>query len=416
MERVATSTKTSNHQTYLRNLEVKKANIQSKIAGEEKYLSLDENPSASGLASKYRSDLTRLDGYKSNISRIQVENQLVHGQLQELSTAMARAKELTVQAANGTYTSDDLKHAAGEMNQLIHFMVDLGNLTDENGNAMFSGTEKSSKAFEGFMGRVAGADTPMLTQVKYIGNSQANEVSIDQGKSVDVERAGSRLFWGGAETLHGANVASGYRVLADATVYVNGQEIQLRAGDSVNAIVARINGTTVAVTADVDMENRMVISGNRSEQIYLADGPNSTVFRDLGLIQEGMQPPYNISPYAQKEGDNIFNQLINVRNMMLRGDVEAIGSRGIKEVEVAHNSVVNSLAMISSQTSRLDAMASALSYRELNINEANQQESVLTDMDRTEMMLEYKRLDNVHTATLQSASRALKPSLLDFLR
>lgn len=414
--RVATSMKTSNHQSYLRQLEVKKFQLQNRVAGEQKNLSLADNPSGSALASKYRSDLTRIEGYQTNIDRVKGENQLIHNQLQELSNVMIRAKELTVQAAHGTYNPDDLKHSAKEMDQLIHHMMDIANMTDENGNALFAGTEKMNRAFEGYMGRVPGGKEPMVVQVNYLGNHLASEIAIDQGKTVDVERAGSRLFWGSPESLYSGVNGAQYRVLQDTSVVVNGQQISLRAGDNIHSIVARINSATVAVNAEVDHNDALVLHGNRSEQLVLQDGPGGSVLRDLGLIVDGSTPPYNVSPYAQREGGNLFNQLIDVRNMMLKGDTESIGSRGLRAVENAHGSLVNNLSSIGAQSARLDAMTSALGTREMNIAQSNVQESVLTDMDRTELLLEYKELDNVHTATLQSAAKALRPSLLDFLR
>lgn len=416
MNRIGTSMKSSSHQRYLRELEVRKAQLQNKISGEEKHLTLDEDPAASGLASKYRSDLSRLEGYQTNISRLQSENQQVHSELESLSRVMIRAKELVVQAANGTYHPEDLKAGAVELNELIGLMIDLGNATDENGNALFAGTLRTNRAFEAFKGRIPGAQEPMLTHVLYVGNPLSNTVAIDQGKGVEVERSGGKLFWGSPETLYGANNAGGYRVAADSSIFINGREIPLRAGDSLHAIAARINQAPVAVRADVDPENHLILAGNRAEQLVLADAEGSSVLRDLGILQEGLDPPYNLSPYALKEGDNIFNQLIDVRNMMLAGDTDALGSRGLREVDRAHAAVVNNLARIGAQTARLDAMESALGVRELNLAKANQDESVVTDIDRTELMLDYKRLDHVHTATLQSAAKALQPSLLNFLR
>lgn len=414
--RVGTSMKTTHHKNYLRELEVKKQQLQSKISGEEKHLSLAENPSASALSSKYRSDLNRINSYMTNIDRIKGENQFLHNQLQEVSSMMIRVKELTVQASNGIYGRDELANSAVELDQMIQFMIDIGNLKDENGNAYFAGTQKISNAFESYMGRVPGSAKPLLVKVDYVGNHYSNEVAIDEGKTLEIERSGSRIFWGSNETIYGANEGGNYRVLQDSVVYVNGQEISLKAGDNIHSIVARINAAVVSVTAEVDPDNHFVIRGNRKEQLFLQDGENSTVFQDLGLIIDGQTPPYNISPYAQKEGDNLFNQLISVRNMMLKGDIDSLGSRGLRSVEMAHASVVHTLSSLGAQTARLDAMSDALASRELNLSQSNVEESVVTDVDRAEMLMRYQELDQVHTATLKSASKALSPSLLDFLR
>ena len=414
--RVGTSMKTSHHKNYMRELEVKKQQLQTKISGENKQIKLSEKPAATALGSKYRSDLNRINGYMTNIARLNGENQFLHNQMQELSDAMIRVKEITVQSSNGIYSKEELRNSAVELDQLIQFMVDIGNLKDENGNAYFAGTAKVSNAFESYFGRVVGSSEPLLTKVDYVGNHFTNQVVIDQGKSIEIERSGATLFWGSPETVYGANDGSDYKVLEDTNIYINGKEINLRAGDNIHTIAARINSATVSVTAEVDPNNALVIRGNKTKQLVLQDGEGSSVLNDLGLITQGGVAPNNISPYALKEGDNLFNQLIDVRNMMLKGDIDSLGTRGLRVVESAHMSVVNTLALIGSQTSRLNAMAHALGARELNIAEANVNESVVTDADRAEMLMRYQELDNVHTATLKSASKALSPSLLDFLR
>ena len=415
--RVATSMKTSTHQNYLRQLESKKFKLQNTIAGENKLQSLADNPAASALSTKYMSDMNRFGNFSKNIERIKLDNENVHSQLLELSSQMARVREITIQSAQNSYSPEDLKNTAMELDQILTGMLDIANQADESGNARFAGTQKMNKAFEGYMGRVPGGDSPMVVQVNYLGNHLKNEISIDNSKNIEIDRAGSRLFWGGPEEIYSRVDASQYRVLQDTSVVVNGQEISLHAGDNIHSIVARINSATVAVTADVDhTNNSLILKGNRAEQLVLQNGPNSTVLSDLGLITEGITPPYNISPYTSKKGGNIFNQLIDVRDMMLKGDSASLGTRGLNAINEVHTSIINSLATVGAQVGRLDAMSSSIATRHLNTAESNRNEAVVTDMDRTEMLLEYKELDNVHTATLQSAAKALKPSLLDFLR
>ena len=99
-----------------------------------------------------------------------------------------------------------------------------------------------------------------------VGGTQTNQVVIDQGKSIEIERSGATLFWGSPETVYGANDGSDYKVLEDTNIYINGKEINLRAGDNIHTIAARINSATVSVTAEVDPNNALVIRGNKTKQ------------------------------------------------------------------------------------------------------------------------------------------------------
>lgn len=413
--RVATSMKTSTHQNYLRQLEVKKLALSNKISGGTKQLSLADDPSASALAVKYQSDLTGISSYIENTEAIRMENNRVHDDFSHMNEVVRDIQELTVQAAHGTYNQDDLKLMAANLDQKIQTLIDVANSKDENGDALYAGTDKIGEAFEQYMGRVPGGDGPMVVKVDYVGNQHQTEVAIDAGTKVEVNRAGSRLFWGSPESIYSRVDASEYRVLQDSNIFINGQEIALNAGDNIHAIVARINSATVAVNADT-MDNSLRLDGNRSEQLVLEDGPGSTTLSDLGLIVDGSPPPHNISPYADRNGGNIFNQLIDVRNMMLKGDQQSLGGRGLATVSQITNSMTGQQSSISAQSARLTAASSVLESRHQNIAEAQSEEALTQDMDIIEMRLEQQALDTVHTATLQSAAKALRPSLLDFLR
>lgn len=111
--------------------------------------------------------------------------------LQEVSTLLARARELVVQGSNGTLTAADRDSVADELDGILRSIVQSANVRFE-GRHLLAGTAVGTPPFE----LLTGADG--LTRVDYRGNDQEQGVEVGPGILAAVNIPGNRAFAPGA--------------------------------------------------------------------------------------------------------------------------------------------------------------------------------------------------------------------------
>jgi flagellar hook-associated protein 3 FlgL len=121
----------------------------------------------------------------------------------------------------------------------------------------------------------------------------------------------------------------------------------------------------------------------------------------------------NWASSARVSGGSLFDMVIRLRDGMLRGDQEFIGSQGIAGMDLALNNVTYRMAEIGSRQERSEMAWFRINQQIPDITAMLNRESGL-DMEDAAMNL--KMAEFAQQATLQTAARLLPRSLLDFLR
>jgi flagellar hook-associated protein 3 FlgL len=158
----------------------------------------------------------------------------------------------------------------------------------------------------------------------------------------------------------------------------------------------------------------MVLQSTQSHQITLADLGGATVLQDLGVLARGgSRPPLNTSQSARVFGGSIFDVVIHLRDSMLEGNSEKVGSSGLKGIENAITTLAGTIAQVGSKDTRLEAVASRLSWEKPELIRFDNRERGL---DLAEALTQLKAMEYGHEAALNVAAKVLTPTLLDFLR
>jgi flagellar hook-associated protein 3 FlgL len=138
------------------------------------------------------------------------------------------------------------------------------------------------------------------------------------------------------------------------------------------------------------------------------------VLQDLGVLaQGGSRPPLNTSPSARVFGGSIFDVVIHLRDSMLEGNSEKVGSSGLKGIENAITTLAGTIAGVGAKDTRLAAVASRLSWEKPELVRFDSRER---DLDMAEALTQLKTMQYGHEAALNVAAKVLTPTLLDFLR
>ncbi len=143
---------------------------------------------------KFRTDLGELDQYQANIRDVLSWYQVSESAISDLGSIIGRAKELAVQASNGTYDTNDLQKIRQEIEQLKDHMVNTGNF-NYAGRYVFSGYQNDKPLFARKMidGRERVIYNIDITD-RDKARPQETEYLIGQAEQIEVSTNGIDVF------------------------------------------------------------------------------------------------------------------------------------------------------------------------------------------------------------------------------
>jgi len=401
-------------QHHLRLREFKMNELQNKMAEQTRIKELRDDPLAAAHSTKYQSHITRLERYLDNTGKLQGRLQVAEQYLQSGNELLHRVRELAIQGANGTYTADQRRMMATEVNSYLSELVEIANARSGDGTAMFGGDALAANPFRTLSGSVPGSNGLVLTDVMYIGGPARSQAEVSEGSLIETTFAGGDIFWAEQHAIMTDVNAATYSVDDAATLLIDGVNIDLKAGDNVYSIIAKINESDAAVRASLDpVQNSLVLRSTYPHQLRIEDGAGSTVLQDLGVVTGRDEPPHNLAPEARVSGGSVFDMIMYVRDQLWNGDVIDVSGAGLRGLDQAQHNLLASLADLGTRSERLQIIESRISYE---IPEMRRRNSEEVDLDLSEAILDLKMLEYAHQAALQTAGRVLRQTLLDFLR
>jgi flagellar hook-associated protein 3 FlgL len=405
----------------LRRQEERLAKMQAQITSENRIQELRDDPLAASHTVRYESYLARLNRFEKNTQYAKDHYNVVYGYMNEALGIMQRVRELAVQGANGTYTPEDQKLMGMEINELIKELASLSNTVGPDGKQVFAGDKAFTEPFRMVEGTIPGGGESMVVRVEYRGAGASRRTEISDNTYVDLDLGGGEAFWAEKMQIFSSVNASNYRVSASGSFFIDGNEIRVAAGDTLPAIVAKINDSPAPVKAYIDPETRgLVLEGTnphliRAEDAVSQNGEGPTVLKDLGIIRGNMEnnAPNWDTTRSLVSGGSMFDMLIRLRDALYRGDQDFVGSQGIGGMDLAISNLTTRIADIGSRQERAENVWQRLNKEIPDVTAHISRES---SVDMTDAATDLKFLDFAHKAALQTAARLLPVSLVDFLR
>jgi flagellar hook-associated protein 3 FlgL len=216
--------------------------MQASLSSQQRLSRSSDDPVA---ASRLR-QLARADTYsgidKVNSERASTDLQLTDGALSSLADYVSRAKELTVQAANGTLTDAERKSIGQELAAIRENVIQLANSRNAAGGALFGGQSA---------GDAYGPD-PATGVFGYRGTSDLNDLPLGDGQTVTPGLTGPQVFeFSGASGT--TDLMTELKALSD-TLIAGGAAAQTAA----NAGIDMLNSATETIsTAQSVIGSRM---------------------------------------------------------------------------------------------------------------------------------------------------------------
>jgi flagellar hook-associated protein 3 FlgL len=415
MRRVSTDMANTDMQYYLRRQEDSLHNLTTQIGTGNKLNQLRNDPLAASHAVRYESYLARLERFESNTLYARDHYNQIDIYLQRAVDVMQRIRELAVTGANGIYTKDDSRAMAIEVNELLKELVSISNTIGPDGKQLFAGDKAFTEPFRIVEGTVEGGGETLVVNVEYRGSGPGRKAEISDGTYTELDIGGGEAFWAEKMQIFSSVDASAWRALQDGAFYVDGYEIPVRAGDTLPAIVAKINESGAAVKASVDPETRgLMLTGTNPHLIRMEDKQGSTTLEELGIIQFNNDPSApNWSPSARVAGGSAFDMVIRLRDALFRGDKMFIGGLGISGIDNALQNMEGRLTEIGSRHERATATWARLNQEIPNVTSMLARES---SVDMIDAATDLGMMDFAHRAALQTAAKIIPTTLLDFLK
>ncbi|MDR1074184.1 MAG: flagellar hook-associated protein 3 [Treponema sp.] len=415
MFRISTNMPNDDIQYRLRRQEESLSNIQAKIAGQTKFNNLRDDPLAASHAVRYESYLTRLNRFEKNALYVKEHLNQTDAYMKQANDVLQRIREIAVMGANGIYTKEDMQAMGVEVNELLKELTSIANAIGPDGDKVFAGDKAFTEPFRLIEGKVDGGQESMVVAVEYQGAGTSRRAETGDGLYINLDISGGVAFWAEKMTVTSNYDATDYEIATQGTFFVDGVAIQVTPGDNLSSIVAKINDSSAPVHASIDPEKHsLVIEGTNPHLIRIEDAQGSTVLQDLGLvIPNAVQGAPNWNPAAAVSGGSVFDMVIDLRDAFYRGDASFLGGRGIGGIDLALNNVQTRLVDIGSRVERAESTWKRINADIPNVTAALGRESAL---DFATATVDLGMMDFAHKATLQTASRILPQTLLNFLK
>ncbi len=414
MRRISSNLSNNDVQYNLRLQEHRSNNMQNKLGTQQRIQNLRDDPLGAGRLVRYQSYNTRVNQFEKNAQTLVDQFSVSEGYMDHSLQVMQRVRELAVTGANGVLSKDDMHNIAAEVNELLNELVASANAVSPDGTSLFAGTRTQNTAFEAQLGPVAGSSVPLITEVRYNGSIQGNNIEVDEGDYMQMNKAGNNIFWAEKQSLIGQRDAGQFQVAQKSIINVDGTDITLNEGDNVYSIISKINNAGIAVKASLDpVTNGLNLQTTDARQLWIED-KSGTALQDLGIIRDASQrPPYNIGEAADVTGGSLFDSVIAFRDALLKGDQKTIGGRVLGGVDSAIGNLTHRIAEVGAQYERAETKIQLAQTNDLNSTQMISREG---DIDLAEAITDMKMLDYTKQATLSTAAELYSNTLLNYLR
>jgi flagellar hook-associated protein 3 FlgL len=162
--------------------------LQTQLATGLRVNSPSDSPIDARRAINTRSTITKNEQYLRNISIVSPRLEETVTAIQTMSDNLLRARELTIQGANGTNDQVALDAIAEEINQILEAAVNTAN--HQTGSLyIFGGTRTNTLPYD--VTRDANGN---ITAVTYQGNAEKILVNVGDGLTVPTNEVGSTVF------------------------------------------------------------------------------------------------------------------------------------------------------------------------------------------------------------------------------
>lgn len=311
------------------NLNSQQARTQEQVATGKEILQPSDDPVASSRIVQLKDDLSRSGQYQDTLDLTQTRLEREDGTLSNYTDALARARELMVNAGSGSLSESDRESLAQELRQVKDQMVSLANTQGPEGEFLFGGHQGGEKPF--------GED--VSGNIEYRGDSGERSVEIDDGVKLKVNDNGRETFEAipsdrptfntRASSGNEGNARISTGVVSDREALESFHPDDLvvefadNGGNTEYSVKSRETGETLVEDEDYTSGDPIEVKGMRFEvsgdpeagdSFMVETGDQQSVFGTMEKMIEGLESHPNTSSGREALEDTIDQGLANLQN------------------------------------------------------------------------------------------------------
>lgn len=170
MQRISMQNMSSQYLTDLNRALAKQSKMQEQMSSGRKINRASDDPIGISRSIALRNSYAKNSLYLSNSKQAQSLMKSTDSALQDISSALTKAKELIIEAANDTNTPEDRKTFGIELEHIIDTIVAAGN-TDVAGRYLFAGQDDGQQPF------IRSANG----EVSFVGDNNSVSIRLQSG-------------------------------------------------------------------------------------------------------------------------------------------------------------------------------------------------------------------------------------------
>ncbi|MGO1368459.1 MAG: flagellar hook-associated protein FlgL [Senegalia sp. (in: firmicutes)] len=233
-----------------------------KMTSGKKFQLPSDDPIGVSKSLKFHTDLSRIEQYKRNVDDANSWMEITESSVSQIGDVLQRARELTVQGANGTNTAEDKEKISAEIKQLREQVIKVAN-TKYAGRGIFSGYKTGSD--------LIGEDGKYNIDLAI---NEKTEYNVGSADTIDVNIVGTRLFGAANGSYDAELVSAGEKpeMIAVFDRLIDGLDTD--DSESINESLGEVDDTIsnlLSVRAEIGAKtNRLELNMNRLEDQTLS--------------------------------------------------------------------------------------------------------------------------------------------------
>ncbi|MBO3446461.1 flagellar hook-associated protein FlgL [Clostridium sp. CCUG 7971] len=366
----------------------------NKLSSGERINKAGDDAAGLAISEKMRSQLRGLEQASRNTQDGISVVQTAEGAMEEVGNIAQRMRELSVQSANETNTSEDRAKITEELSQLHDEINRIADSTEFNKKNLLNGTDSIGKTIDVKM-EAAAADKYSVDGIKELGLKGDVELTsaVSAGKTKLTLNVGADVFELDSLTALGGTagaIGKGEYTLKKAT----GETVKVTLKEDIAAPLAK---TKIAVSAEADI---------KGQSINLQVGANTTDSQKLNVKVQNVNTE-TLGLGADKKA---------IEKMNKEGNDGTVAARAmIDSLDKALETINTSRANLGATQNRLETAQSNLSTSSENLTAA---ESRIRDVDVAKEMMNLSKLNLLTQASqaMMAQAKAQPEGVMQLLR
>lgn len=417
MQRITNSMMTSRFLSNMKRNLNNMSTLQNQLASGKEILRPSQNPFAATRNKQLANQISDNEQYNANIKDTSNWLDTTDTALAQAGNVMARIKELMVKAGNGAYSEDEIATIKNEVVEKSKELAQIMNTTFD-GAYIFGGTKGTTKPITvDANGNLAYADK----DGNAINKNQDGTFNVDFLNKININNSGTNTNVSINGKMDGATIK----------ITIDNEEYTL---DETNK---KLTGAGIFNNATLDDNNISMIKNTLNSASTQYDQINTTLkteisqgvvveynktatdifeFKDTKLITA--QNPTGEVNVMEEIGSLISNlgKLSDKTGNVSDDDKEAalnyINGDGLTKMDSIIQNLLSNRAQVGTMQNRMESAMETNEDQNYNMTDIL---SSSEDIDFTEKTMEYAVMQTVYTAALQTSSKVLMNTIMDYI-